>query len=37
VLSTERRRQMLVPQIDPGGLGFNVVIQDGLTRFEHPD
>ena len=36
VLSPEMTRQMLVPQAGLGGLGFNVVIQDGLTRFGHP-
>lgn len=36
VLSQEMTRQMLVPQKSLGGLGFNVVIKDGLTRFGHP-
>lgn len=36
VLSPEMTRQMLVPQIGMGGLGFNVIIQDGMTRFGHP-
>ena len=35
VLSAEMTRRMLVPQMDIGGLGFNIVIQDGLTRFGH--
>jgi len=36
VLSAEMVRRMLVPQMDIGGLGFNVVILDGMTRFGHP-
>jgi hypothetical protein len=36
VLSAEMTRHMLVPQIGIGGLGFNIVIQDGMTRFGHP-
>lgn len=36
VLSAEMTRQMLIPQMSLGGLGFNVVIKDGLTRFGHP-
>ena len=36
VLSAEMTRQMLVPQISLGGLGFNVIILDKLTRFGHP-
>ena len=36
VLSAEMTRQMLVPQIGMGGLGFNIVIKDGMTRFGHP-
>ncbi len=36
VLSAEMTRRMLVPQISMGRLGFNIVIQDGLTRFGHP-
>jgi CubicO group peptidase (beta-lactamase class C family) len=36
VLSAEMTRQMLVPQMSLGGLGFNVVIRDGMTRFGHP-
>jgi CubicO group peptidase (beta-lactamase class C family) len=36
VLSQEMTRQMLVPQMSLGRLGFNVVIKDGLTRFGHP-
>ena len=36
VLSAEMTRQMLIPQIGMGGVGFNIVIQDGLTRFGHP-
>ena len=36
VLSTEMTRQMLIPQISLGGLGFNVVILEGMTRFGHP-
>ena len=36
VLSAEMTRQMLVPQIGMGGVGFNIVIRDGMTRFGHP-
>jgi len=36
VLSSEMTRQMLIPQMSIGGLGFNVVIRDGMTRFGHP-
>jgi len=36
VLSAKMTRQMLVPQMSLGGLGFNVVIKDGMTRFGHP-
>jgi CubicO group peptidase (beta-lactamase class C family) len=36
VLSAEMTRQMLVPQMSLGGLGFNVVIKDDMTRFGHP-
>ena len=36
VLSTEMTRQMLIPQIGMGGVGFNIVIKDGMTRFGHP-
>jgi CubicO group peptidase (beta-lactamase class C family) len=36
VLSAEMTRQMLVPQIGMGGVGFNMVIRDGMTRFGHP-
>lgn len=36
VLSAEMTRQMLIPQLGLGGLGFNVVIRDGMTRFGHP-
>ncbi|NJD61075.1 MAG: hypothetical protein C3F13_18425 [Anaerolineales bacterium] len=36
VLSAPMTRQMLTPVKSIGGLGFNVVIQDGLTRFGHP-
>jgi CubicO group peptidase (beta-lactamase class C family) len=36
VLSAEMTRQMLVPQIGIGGLGFNIVIQEGMTMFGHP-
>jgi CubicO group peptidase (beta-lactamase class C family) len=36
VLSAEMTRQMLIPQIDIGGVGFNIVIKDGMTRFGHP-
>ena len=36
VLSSEMTRQMLIPQMSLGGLGFNVVIRDGMTRFGHP-
>ena len=35
VLSEKMTRQMFVPQLDIGGLGFNIVVQDGLTRFGH--
>ena len=36
VLSAEMTRQMLTPQIGMGGVGFNIVIKDGMTRFGHP-
>jgi hypothetical protein len=36
VLSSEMTRQMLVPQMSLGGLGFNIIIKDGMTRFGHP-
>jgi CubicO group peptidase (beta-lactamase class C family) len=36
VLSAEMTRQMLIPQMSIGGLGFNIVIRDGMTRFGHP-
>ncbi|NJD60967.1 MAG: beta-lactamase family protein [Anaerolineae bacterium] len=36
VLSAEMTRQMLIPQISLGGVGFNVIIKDGVTRFGHP-
>ena len=36
VLSSEMTRQMLIPQMDIGGLGFNIIIGDGMTRFGHP-
>jgi CubicO group peptidase (beta-lactamase class C family) len=36
VLSAEMTRQMLIPQMSLGGLGFNVVIKEGMTRFGHP-
>jgi len=36
VLSAEMTRQMLIPQISLGGVGFNVIIKDGMTRFGHP-
>lgn len=36
VLSAEMTRQMLIPQMSIGGLGFNIVIKDGMTRFGHP-
>jgi len=36
VLSAEMTRQMLIPQIGIGGVGFNIVITDGMTRFGHP-
>jgi len=36
VLSTEMTYQMLIPQIGMGGVGFNIVIKDGMTRFGHP-
>jgi CubicO group peptidase (beta-lactamase class C family) len=36
VLSAEMTRQMLIPQIGIGGVGFNIVIKDGMTRFGHP-
>ena len=35
-LSAEMTRQMLIPQMSLGGLGFNVIIKDGMTRFGHP-
>ena len=36
VLSAEMTRQMLIPQIGMGGVGFNIVKKDGMTRFGHP-
>lgn len=36
VLSSEMTRQMLIPEMGIGGLGFNIVIKDGMTRFGHP-
>jgi CubicO group peptidase (beta-lactamase class C family) len=36
VLSAEMTRQMLIPQIGIGGVGFNIVIKDDMTRFGHP-
>jgi CubicO group peptidase (beta-lactamase class C family) len=36
VLSAEMTRQMLIPQIGIGGVGFNMVLKDGMTRFGHP-
>jgi hypothetical protein len=36
VLSSEMTRQMLIPQMSLGGLGFNIVKKDGMTRFGHP-
>ena len=36
VLSEEMTRQMLIPKIGMGGVGFNIVIKDGMTRFGHP-
>jgi len=36
VLSAEMTRLMMTPQISLGGVGFNVIIKDGLTRFGHP-
>jgi hypothetical protein len=36
VLSTEITRQMLTPQISWIGLGFPIIQEDGLTKFEHP-
>ena len=36
VLSSEMPRQMLIPQLGLGGVGFNVIIQGGLTCFGHP-
>jgi CubicO group peptidase (beta-lactamase class C family) len=36
VLSAEMTRQMLIPEIGMGGLGFNIIIKDGMTRFGHP-
>ncbi len=36
VLCEEMTRLMMTPQISLGGVGFNVIIKDGLTRFGHP-
>jgi CubicO group peptidase (beta-lactamase class C family) len=36
VLSAEMTRQMMIPQKSIGGVGFNMVIRDGMTRFGHP-
>jgi CubicO group peptidase (beta-lactamase class C family) len=36
VLSAQMTRQMLIPVMGIGGLGFNIVIKDGITRFGHP-
>jgi CubicO group peptidase (beta-lactamase class C family) len=36
VLSAEITRLMMTAQISLGGVGFNVIIKDGLTRFGHP-
>jgi CubicO group peptidase (beta-lactamase class C family) len=36
VLSAEMTRQMLTPQVSWNGLGFLLIIVDGITKFEHP-
>jgi CubicO group peptidase (beta-lactamase class C family) len=36
VLSVEMTRQMLTPQVSWIGLGFPIIQEDGLTKFEHP-
>lgn len=36
VRSQEMTHQMMIPQKSIGGVGFNVVIKDGMTRFGHP-
>jgi CubicO group peptidase (beta-lactamase class C family) len=36
VLSPEMTRLMMTPQKGIGGVGFNVVIKDSMTRFGHP-
>ena len=36
VLSQEMTRQMMIPQKNIGGVGFNMVIGNGMTRFGHP-
>lgn len=35
LLSAEMTRQMLTPQVSLGGLGFNIIKKDGMTRFGH--
>jgi len=36
VHSTEMTRQMLTPQVSWIGLGFPIIQEDGMTKFEHP-
>ena len=36
VLSAEMTRQMMIPQMGIGGVGFNIIIKDDLIRFGHP-
>lgn len=36
LLSSKMTREMLTPQIDIGGLGFNIIMVDGQARFGHP-
>lgn len=36
VLSPDMTRLMMTPQMSLGGVGFNVIIKDGLSRFGHP-
>ncbi len=36
VLSQAMTRQMMIPQKSIGGVGFNVFISNGMTRFGHP-
>lgn len=36
VLSQEMTRQMMIPVQSIGGVGFNIIIRNGMTRFGHP-